>query len=264
MGAQLAVPARRSRTAAIDTSAAPTRAAGPFTGLRSRSGQSALLVLLGFGMFAGCSNKQRLGQYDFRNRTLAVATVAPPHADVFSGLYLDVDRSRPIESILRVGSGVARQVAVEGARARVDSAAAEVDVGERMGARVLAGASRHLRTDPVEDGRLADYELEIRVERYGIVASSWSSQAYFQIDADLWLLDGATGRRIWKTDVHATDRVSPSIVGPDARAVSGVVTAWAIANMSAAEIQVVLEGLSDFAADFLVDELAHSLDDARG
>lgn len=213
---------------------------------------------------AGCSNKQRLGQYDFRNRTLAVATVAPAHADVFSGLYLDVDRSRPIESILRVGSGVARQVAVEGARARVDSAAAAVDVGERMGARVLEGASRHLRTTPIADGRRADYELEIRVENYGIVASSWSSQAYFQIDADLWLLDGATGRRIWKSDVHATDRVSPTIVGPDARVVAGVVTAWTIANMSAAEIQVVLESLSDFAADYLVEELAHSLDDARG
>ncbi len=223
-----------------------------------------MAVVVGVAVLMGCSNKQRLGQYDFRNRTLAVATVTPAHPDVFSGLYLDIDRERPIETILRVGSGVARQVAVEGARARVDSAASRIDIGERMGERVLAGASRHLRTTPTGDNRRADYELEIRVERYGIVASSWSSQAYFQIDADLWLLDGATGRRIWKEDVHATDRVSPVVVGPDARTVSGVVTAWTIANMSAAEIQQVLEGLSDFAADFLIDELAHSLDDARG
>lgn len=223
-----------------------------------------LLCAAATAIFAGCSNKQRLGQYDFRSRTLAVATVAPQHADVFSSLYVDLDRSKPIESILRVSSGVARQIAIEDARTRIDSAAAAFDVGERIGSRVLAGASRHMRTTPIADGTIADYEIEIRVERYGIVASSWSSQAYFRIDADLWLLDGATGRRIWKTAIRARDPVSPAVVGPHARTVSGAVTAVAIANMSTAEIQRVLQGLSDFAADVLVDRLAHSLDDARG
>lgn len=220
----------------------------------------AFVVLL----LAGCSNKQRLGEYDFRNRTITVATIAPPYPDVFSSLYLDVDTSQPIRAILSVGSGVARNVAVEGARARVDSAAAAFDISERMGTRILDGASRHLRTTPITDNRLADYEIEVRIERYGLTASSWTSQAYFTIDADLWLLDGATGRRIWKSGVHATDRVSPAVFGPDGRTVAGVVTAISIANMSAAEMQKVLEGLSDFAADWLVDELAHSLDDARG
>lgn len=221
-------------------------------------------VLAAAVIVVGCSNKQRLGQYDFRSRTLAVATIAPPHPEIFSGLYLDVDHTRPIQSILRVGSTIARNVAVEGARERLDSAATAVNVADRIGARVLDGAARHLRTRPVADGSSADYELEIRIERYGIVASSWTSQAYFQLEADLWLLDGATGRRIWREDVNATDVVSPVIVGPDARTVGGVVTAYTIANMSAAEIQQVLEGLSDFAADFLVEELAESLDDARG
>lgn len=216
-------------------------------------------------MFAsGCSNKQRLGEYDFRQRTLAVATIAPPHPDVFSSLYVDIDTSEPIRAVLSVGSGIARNVAVEGAKARVDSAAAAFDLSERMSARILDGASRHLRTTPITDNRLADYEIEVRIERYGLTASSWTSQAYFTLDADLWLLDGATGRRIWKSGVHATDAVSPVVFGPDGRAIGGVVTAISIANMPASEMQQVLEGLADFAADWLVNELADALDDARG
>lgn len=224
----------------------------------------AALSLLAITILSGCSNKQRLGEYDFRQRTLAVATIAPPHPDVFSSLYLDIDTSQPIRAVLSVGSGIARNIAVEGAKARVDSATAAFDLGDRMGSRILDGASRHLRTTPIDDNRLADYEIEVRIERYGLTASSWTSQAYFTIDADLWLLDGATGRRIWKSGVHATDRVSPVVFGPDGRTVGGVVTAISIANMSAAEMQKVFEGLADFAADWLVDELAHALDDARG
>ncbi|HEU5210279.1 MAG TPA: hypothetical protein VFU06_12870 [Longimicrobiales bacterium] len=224
----------------------------------------AALSLLAITILSGCSNKQRLGEYDFRQRTLAVATIAPPHPDVFSSLYLDIDTSQPIRTVLSVGSGIARNIAVEGAKARVDSATAAFDLGDRMGSRILDGASRHLRTTPINDNRLADYEIEVRIERYGLTASSWTSQAYFTIDADLWLLDGATGRRIWKSGVHATDRVSPVVFGPDGRTVGGVVTAISIANMSAAEMQKVFEGLADFAADWLVDELAHALDDARG
>ncbi|NLG62666.1 MAG: hypothetical protein GX539_10495 [Candidatus Cloacimonetes bacterium] len=232
--------------------------------VRHRLAAPAILSLLSITLLSACSNKQRLGEYEFRQRTLAVATIAPPHPDVFSSLYLDIDASEPVRTVLSVGSGIARNVAVEGARARVDSAARAVDISERMGARILDRASRHLRATPTTDNRNADYEIEVRITRYGLTASSWTSQAYFTIDADLWLLDGATGRRIWKSAVHATDQVSPVVFGPDAHAVGGVVTAISIANMSAAEMQKVFEGLADFAADWLVNRLAHALDDARG
>ena len=222
----------------------------------------AALTLLAL-VLAGCSSKQRLGEYDYRNRTLAVTTIAPAHPDVFSGLRVDVDESRPIETIVRTGGNVAREAAALKTRARLDSAAARVSVSDRLGARLLQGANRHLRTTAVRNARTADYELEVVVRNYGLAASSWSSQAYFVINADVRLLDGATGRRIWKTDVRATDPVRPVVFGREGRTVSGVVTAIALANMSSLEIQRALGGLADFAADFLVRRLAESLDDAR-
>jgi hypothetical protein len=221
------------------------------------------VVLLALVVFTACSSRQRLHEYDYRNRTLAVTTIAPAHPDVFSGLRIDFDRSRVLESIVRTSSNVAREAAALRMQARLDSAAARVDVSGRLGTRVLQGASRHLRTTPVRDARRADYELEILVRSYGLVASSWHSQAYFTIDCEVRLLDGATGRRIWKQDVHATDIVRPAVFGRTGRNISGAVTAIALANMSAAEIERALAGLSDFAGDFLVRELAESLDDAR-
>lgn len=220
-------------------------------------------ILLALALLPGCSNRQRLREYDFRNRTLGLTTLAPAQPQVFSGLAVSIDEERPLETILRVGSGVAREVSITKVRARLDSAGRDADVADRMGDRLLAAASRHLRATPVRDPRQADYELEVRVRRYGIEASSWSSQAYFLVQADMILLDGATGRRIWKTDVRATDRIRPAVVGRDAAPVAGAVTAWALANMSAAELQQALEGLADFAADFLAREFVSALDDAR-
>ena len=224
--------------------------------------RSGALLLLA-ATLAACSSKQRLHEYDFRNRTLAVTTIAPAHPDVFSSLRVDIDESRPLETIVRTGANVAREAAALKIQARLDSAARRATVSERLGARVLQGAARHLRTTPVADARSADYELEIVVNSYGLVASSWSSQAYFVINADIRLLDGATGRRIWKTDVRATDPVRPVVLGREGRTIGGIVTAAALANLSAREIQRALEGLSDFAGDFLVRQLAESLDDAR-
>lgn len=232
--------------------------------IRRSSTAAATAAVLGLATLAGCSNKQRLGEYDFRSRTLGITTIAPAQPQVFSGLAVDIDEARPLETILRVGSGVAREVSIVKVRARLDSAGREADVADRMGDRLLTAASRHLRTTPVKDPRQADYELEVRVRRYGIEASSWSSQAYFLIQADMILLDGATGRRIWKADVRATDRVRPAVFGREGEPVAGAVTAWALAQMSAAELQQALEGLADFAADFLAREFAEALDDARG
>lgn len=219
-------------------------------------------------LLSSCSNKQRLGEYDYRGRTLGLVTIAPPHPELLTGMDVDVDLDNPVGMLIRAGAEIAREVSAEEARARLDSAAAAIDVSDRMGGRVLRNAARHLRARPVESGDGAparvDYELEIRVRRYGIVADSWTSGAYFQIDADMLLLDGQTGRRIWEEDVRATDPVRHSSIGVGDRSVTSVVTAISLAEMSVEEIERALEGLADFAADHLIREFAEALDDARG
>ncbi|MEJ2217008.1 MAG: hypothetical protein P8099_10375 [Gemmatimonadota bacterium] len=224
----------------------------------------ALVVLAGaMSTLSACSNNQRLAQYDFRNRTLGVATIAPPYPEVLSEMHLGVDTKNPVLSLLKAGAEVAREVSVRDFETRLDSAAKNVDVSGRMGDRVLKNGARQLRAVPVPDTSHPDYELEIRVRHYGITASSWASAAYFMIDADLRLLDGATGRRIWKARVRATEPVRSTSVDVDSRydrSVGNVITAVTLARMSTDEIQRALETLADFAADHLVGKLADALD----
>ncbi|MEX1184750.1 MAG: hypothetical protein WEF86_16205 [Gemmatimonadota bacterium] len=213
-------------------------------------------------LLPGCSSKQRLGEYDYRNRSLAVVSMAPAYPEVLGGAAFHVDTDRPLTSLLRVGSEIAREVQKHQVRPRLDSAAVAVDVETRMSASLLDNAARHLRAVPTTDGRAADYELEVRIHRYGIVASAWTAPAYFLIDADMTLLDGSTGRRIWRGRVQERDAVRPYAVVGD-RAVSSTVSAIALANMSVDDISRQLENLADYAANSMSVYFVRSLDDAR-
>lgn len=233
-------------------------------GRRVLLNQLALAGLAGVTLAAwGCSSNQRLAQYDFRNRTMGVATIAPPYPEVLSEMHVAMDAQHPVLSLLKAGAEVAREVSVRDFETRLDSAAQKVNVSDRMGERVLRNGARQLRAVPVADSLNPDYELEIRVRHYGITASSWTSAAYFMIDADLRLLDGSTGRRIWKAHVRATEPVRSTSVNVDPRydrSVGNVITAVALSRMSSDEIERALETLADFAADRLVDKLADTLD----
>ncbi|HEX6941094.1 MAG TPA: hypothetical protein VF158_16875 [Longimicrobiales bacterium] len=212
---------------------------------------------------AACGPKNHLHEYDFRGRNLAVTTIAPPYPEIDAGSDLSVDREKPLESLLRVSSEIVRESEAEKLRARLDSAAAAVDVGERMAARVHQNAARYLRARPVDDGGTADFELEVRIERYGIVASSWTSGAYFNVEGDVLLLDGTTGRIIWDTHVWAHDPVRATAIGADERAIDNVVTAIALARMSAEQVERAFVTLADYAADAVLRQFAEDLDEAR-
>ncbi|HKJ92660.1 MAG TPA: hypothetical protein VJ957_05800, partial [Longimicrobiales bacterium] len=82
---------------------------------------------------AGCSHNKELARYDFRHKTLGVATIAPPYPEVFSSLHLNVDTQHPVLSLLKAGAEVAREVSVRNFETRLDSAAKNVDVPSRMG-----------------------------------------------------------------------------------------------------------------------------------
>lgn len=221
-----------------------------------------LITIAASIVLSSCSNSQRLGEYDFREATLALITISPPHAEVFSRIDVpEVDTDRPLETVARVGSEAAEELSARAVRARVDSAGRSIDVSRRIGDRLLQNASRHLRSTPVE-GTRADFELEIRIRSYGISAESWRSTAYYFINADMMLLDGATGRRIWETDVRAHDAVR-SVRGAGT-SVGNVIAAVELSRLSSDEIARELESLSDFAADFLLEQLVEGLDDARG
>lgn len=230
--------------------------------IRTSASRVALAGALASTVLLACSSKQRLGEYDYRNRSLAVVSIAPAHPEVLGGAALRLDTDRPLDALLRVGSEIAREVQKHQIRPRLDSAAVAVDVDARLSTQLLDHAARHLRATPVPDAATADYELEVRIRRYGIVASAWSAPAYFLIDADMMLLDGNSGRRIWRGRVRQRDAVRP-YAATGSRTVSNTVSAIALASMSVDDISRQLENLADYAANSMSVYFARSLDQAR-
>src|SRR5690606_22211781 len=150
----------------------------------------------------------------------------------------------PLRNVIAAGARIAKEVEASKVRARLDSATAAVDVADRVQARTLDRAARYLRTRPAESEASADFVLELRLRDYGIDAKDWSAAAYFFVDAELLLLDGRDGRKIWDARVRARDPITPAIFGPG-RAVRDVVTAATFADLEVEEIARALERLAD-------------------
>jgi len=208
---------------------------------------------------AACS-RHRLDEYDFMDHTVAVVTSAPASARLDTG-PITVVRDNPLEMVLEAGGRVVREVEVRGTRARLDSASARVDVGERMSERSLERTARYLGARPVADRRDADYLLEVFVEWYGIEAKDWDAAAYLVMGAEVVLLDNRTGTEIWDEDVRAWEALTPRVYhGGVAR---DVVTASVLSTLSVEELEGVLERVADLASDHVTGRLRHALRDVR-
>ncbi len=203
---------------------------------------------------SACGSSNKLAEYDFNGSTLALVEAIPPRPDVFSDDAFFVDVNRPLRTAIRAGSRVIRQAESRRLRRRLDSALAIVDVSALIADMTLDRSSMMLRSRAVDDAYTSDYVLDLRVSDYGIVADSWTAGAEFMINARLMLIDGATGRRIWQSEITARDPVRGAVIGAGPAA-NNVITALILSSLSVDEIAAALEGLAEFSADRLANRL---------
>ena len=210
---------------------------------------------------SGCGGGHHLGDYDFPGRSIAVVHYAPASPELYTG-GRGVSSDNAIIAVIEAGSAVAVELESRRARSRLDSAAMNVDVAERMADRALDRAARYLGTRPVATEAEADYLLEVDVEQYGIDASGSGAATLF-VEGEAVLLDARSGREIWSREVSAWDRLTPSVTGAGGGATETILTAAALTRITVEEFQRVLEQLADYAADVMTDELREDLRDAR-
>lgn len=224
--------------------------------------RTALAIVLPLAAVA-CAHGNRLADFEYRDRTLAVVSDVPRRPEVLSGPYFFEGRSGdPIRDIVRVGARIVREAEAIAVQERLDSAATLIDVGFVLEDNALDRTARYLGADPVAGGQDADYLLEIIVLEYGIDAEAWDAAAQFYIEADAALLDEDTGTEIWRAEIEARDPIGPAVFGGPA-AVRDIVTAATIADLSVQEIVELLESLADFSARVITDQLRDDLRDAR-
>jgi len=222
-----------------------------------------LVTTLSLGL-AACASAGRLGEYSFQDRAVAVVLVSPPRPDVFTGdVFLPSLGGGLGGAILAAGGQILREREADRLRERLDEATESTDVATLMADRALAHAARLLRARAIDRVDEADFELEIRIEEYGIEADGWDSQARFFLDAEVRLLDSEDGAEIWKAGISESDPVNTAIIGLDGR-LDGMVTAAALASLSVTEIERALAGLAEYCADEMEEKLRAGLEKARG
>lgn len=209
-----------------------------------------------------CASSNRLHEFDYAGRTLAVVSDVPVRPEVLTGPLFVGRSGNPIRDAVRAGAQVVRAVEARAVQERLDSAATLVDVGYVLEARALQRAARYLGADATEAEGAEDYVLELVVVEYGIDAEDWDATAYFYVEADAALLHASSGTEIWRAEIDASDPIGPEIYSPG-RSVGSVVTAAVLADLTVHEIAAAFESLADYSARAVTDRLRDDLRKAR-
>jgi len=219
-------------------------------------------IALGFAAVsvAACGGGHELEGYSFAGSTLAVADYAPPGPSLWTGGY-EVGGDDVFTTVLDAGSQVAKDVEARRARVRLDSAASQVNVRERMSEWTLERAARYLGAAPIEDAATADYLLELYVRQYGIDARGDRPARMF-MNVEAVLLDRRSGHEVWTVEVNSHDLLTPSVATGSSVPID-IVTAGMLHTLTAAQLRAELAGLTDFTADYLTNQLRKDLREIR-
>lgn len=217
-----------------------------------------LLAVLGT---SGCGAKHHLGRYDFAGRTVAIIHVTPTSGDLRMGTFTP-NTDNPVGAVLAAGSRLAVEVEARRVRARLDSAASRVSVGTRLADRTADRATMYLGARRVPAPSSADYVLDLRVRSYGVSARDWQSAAQLYLEADVVLLDAATGVEIWTTRVNGWNAITPRVAGTG-DVPRDIVKAAGLLTVSVDDLERTLQRVVDVSADAVTDELREKLRDVR-
>ena len=224
------------------------------------TGLRALLLLGAALLVTGCS-RHHLDEYHFTNKKIALVYVDPPRPELLHGWYNIRPSQSAIQTVVRAGAGVAKEIEARRASVRLDSAVTRIDIPPRLAERTMARASRYLGTQIVPTVDSADFVLEIHMRSSGIDARS-NNATYLFTRAEAVLLDRRTGREIWHRTVRGSDRLTPWVRGTD-HVPSAVFTAATLHTVTVADFVEALDQLVTYSSNLIVDELREKLRDVR-
>lgn len=233
--------------------------------MRTSVFRSPVLTLLAGGMallaLTACGPKHHLDEYTFANRTMALVVLDQPAPDLLDDYYRVRTTDDVVATVVQAGATAAKNAEAGRARARLDSAAAQVDLSDLLAERTLGRASRYLGVRPVQREEDADFLLEVHMRSLGIDARGRGAASLYT-NAEVVLLDRRTGREIWNVRVRGTDRLTPRVRSND-RLPGTIITAGTLHTVSVADFREALDQLVQLSSNVIVDELRESLREGR-
>jgi hypothetical protein len=210
-------------------------------------------LILSFTLSMCCSMNNLRG-YAFRDHTAAALLEFPPQPQIFTDDWTNVNWSNPVEAFIDIGTGIAKEVEVSKARAKLVSAMDTVDIPEIIRIETLNRGSEYLHYHPIDNTRDAYFLFDIELRNYGIEAHSWTSGVYFKIDVKITLMDNNRGKEIWRSCFNEHYPVSREIFGLPNQA-NDIITAVALSNLTSDQIAAGLKNLAFHTCDQIISKL---------
>jgi hypothetical protein len=225
---------------------------------------SSWALVAGLGLvLLGCGSSHRLGEYTFRDLTVAAIIDAGSEPTVFTDAFIDINPEDLLASAMSAGATLAKEISAGEAQARLDSAMIQVDVPERIRRRTLRRCSEYLHLRSTQDYHGSDFLFDMYVEDYGIDAEAWDAGVYFNINLMVYLIDNKAGVEIWKTRVKERLPFSQSAFGGFSTTADNVITAVALSQFSVEEMAEGFRYLADKTADRVARKLREDFSKSR-
>lgn len=213
---------------------------------------SSIAIILLTLMLVNCSTN-RLHEYEFKNTTAAADMLIPPRAQVFSDSFFYTDGD-PVSTVLRIGTTIAKSIEAGKAQKKLDRAMNEVDIPEEIRIQTLEQSAEYLHFQPVDEPADADFVFIMKIDHYGIEASSWAAAVHFKIDINVRLVDNAKHLKIWEKTIKERMVVSSSIFGLH-DSIGDVITASVLSDLTEEEMIEGFTHLGQYAADMIAERI---------
>ncbi|MFC1556612.1 hypothetical protein ACFL6I_03350 [candidate division KSB1 bacterium] len=176
----------------------------------------ALILAAGLLMHS-CYAVNKLGNYDFREKTLAADFEMDPFIDHLVIEKEEADESQfTIVNILNDAKSLLTDAETLLIAARVDSAMRELNVPEYVTGQMLRKGSEILDMNITEDRVNADFMFKVRFEEYRLESTSYESDVFLVYNIIVTMVDIKTGANVWRIQESGSEKLDVSTLASEA------------------------------------------------
>lgn len=222
-------------------------------------GATAMVIAL--GMLASCASTE-LAYYPIEGETMRLVIRVAPDARVQADYFVTIDPDDPVETIISVGTSIAKANQVARAQEKMDHALRHLDLSGILDSEIGSYFEEIMEMRLTDRRADATYYLSVEVREYGIEASGPGSSVEFVVRGYAELVDNVSGDRIWRDHFSAREQVSPSLFGLPAAA-GNVLSAAMLSELTEDQIADGMERVTRNAAWEVGQEFEDDLYRAR-
>jgi len=220
------------------------------------------LALAAVLVLASCETTNKLAIYNFEGARMysEMQTPPPPKFDMHYDVMLDSHNI--FFSSLSVLSNIAKATQSENAKAAMADALSSVDVPDIILRESANACGTSLGTTAEERRPDADYVLTLSIHEWGIEADSPASAVRLKVRLTARIIDRRADDLVWRRTLTVSQPASTAVFGLPSF-VGDMVTATALSNMTADDLEAGFRALAQETASSVGRLLQKDLDWAR-